>query len=339
VTEVCFPANPVTPLRQLWDEALRAMTSALRLRPGDTGTLDDLARVSGVAPRHEWIVARWLLALEREGIVASEQDRHRVVGRVRSEPVDLDAACQGVGYEAGAAKFYRAVFDRLPAVLCDDVSVFDLLVPGAVESFPDHNNVFVEQLADTCAALAGRLARRRAEPVRVVELGGKAGEVTRMVLEELAELDFSYLFTDRSAASVSAAAAAGVSARVVDVDLELRAQGLSCSSADVVIACDVLHRATDVTAALRGIHEVVVPGGELLLVVRTGDDALSLVSGHFTLSPPGGAVPRGGEIFPNGEWWRARLVEAGFGIGVVVSAGDRLCRGAGYRLFQARRTL
>lgn len=112
----------------------------------------------------------------------------------------------------------------------------------------------------------------------------------------------------------------------------------ACSSGpvDVVVSTNVLHRVPDLPLLLTRVREVLVPGGELVFVVRVGDDCASLVSSHFGYSPrPGGEVIRQGEVFPAAGWWRTALRRAGFFVGSVLCAGGSAARGQ--TLFRAVR--
>lgn len=329
--------NPVqTPTRRLWDISLEAMGGALGLLPERAGTVEELTKERGVAARHQWLLRRWMLALEREKIVELQGDRYRVINEIPSPDGELDAVCAELGFSVDMTLLLRDTLAHLPALLRDEVSVHNLLPEGVAEVFPDHVNVHAEQLNDACAALVGNAVRQRAEPVRVLEVGGGAGHTTASVLNELAGFEFSYLFTDVSGAMLATAGRFGVTAEVLDIDRDPREQGFAAGSFDIVLACDVLHHASDVIRTLSWLRGLLSSGGQLLLVVRKGDDLVSLVSSHFSFSPPaGGAVRRDGEVYPPAEFWRDALSTGGFSTGMLMSAGERACPDSGYRLFQA----
>ncbi|WP_369203599.1 methyltransferase [Streptomyces sp. PU-14G] len=318
-------------LRRLDHLSRTAMTAALR--PALPGTADDIADRLPVAPRHRALLERWLAALSAAG-EARRDDNGRFDAAASAgdapSPHELPALYQRLGFPPAMARLHQAALDRLPDLLSDQVTLTDLLpedteVVAALGAY--QRNAFTGRLHERCADLvAGEAARRGPGRMRVVELGGGSGATTEAVLGALRGHRSDYVFTDVSPLYTGAAAERlGVGTALLDVDADFAAQGFPAGSADVVVAANVLHNATDVPATLRGIRRLLVPGGTLLLVDSAGDCDTVLTSMQFLLSPPSGsrhaANPRGrftdgraktATVFPAAGEWEKDLAEAGF---------------------------
>lgn len=307
------------------------MTAALR--PALPGTADDIAERLPVAPRHRALLERWLAALSTAGDVRCEDNGRFDAAAPADDPPsphELPALYERLGFPPEMARLHRAALDRLPDLLSDQVALTDLLpadteVVAALGAY--QRNAFTGRLHERCAGLvAGEAARRGSGRMRVVELGGGSGATTEAVLGALRGHRRDYVFTDVSPLYTGAAAERlGVGTALLDVDADFTAQGFPAGSADIVVAANVLHNATDVPATLRGIRRLLVSGGTLLLVDSAGDCDTVLTSMQFLLSPPAGsrhaADPRGrftdgragsATVFPTAGEWEKDLAEAGF---------------------------
>lgn len=317
-------------LKHLEEISLAAMVSALELEPGVRTSLDVTARALRIAPRHEWLVSRWLRTLTLRGVIEFDGREYRALREVRrTEPGDLSASYRRLRIPRDAARLHERAVRRLPELLRDEVTAGALLAPdgsacGALAG--EGLCCCTDELDEGCAQLvgSGALVRRRA--VRVVEIGGGTGRTTDALLDVLPSAIACYRFTDACEEVLSAVTAArpAIRAEVLDVDQDFADQGFADASADVVVAGHSLHHATNIGRALTRIHRLLVPGGELVFSVPAGDDPAALVSTHFLHSPaPGGEVLRGGEIFPDRGAWEAALRATGFALKVSMSAGAR----------------
>lgn len=262
------PADAVTRLDAV---ALRAMASVL-----DAGDPD-------VAPRHAWLVRRWRAELAAHGDPGPQPDGA------------LHAACTDLGYPPAMVEFFAAAMAHLPELLRDEVPLQALLFPDgeiatALASYQD--DTINTYLNGALAHLAATTARTRAEPLRVLELGGGVGGSTRAVLDGLGEAPVDYLFTDISRFFLDLAATRfpGVRTALLDVTTDLAAHD---GRHDLVVAANVLHNAVDVRATLAAVRGVLAPGGVLALVESTREHLPALVSMQFLMSARPGAAAAG----------------------------------------------
>lgn len=290
-------AGPADAVARLDAVALHAMARVL-----DAGEPE-------VAPRHAWLVRRWRAELAAHGDPGPQPD-----GALR-------AACTDLGYPPAMVEFFAAAMAHLPELLRDEVPLQALLFPDgeiatALASYQD--NTINTYLNGALAHLAATVARTRAEPLRVLELGGGVGGSTRAVLDGLGEAPVDYLFTDVSRFFLDLAATRfpGVRTALLDVTTDLAAHD---GRHDLVVAANVLHNAVDVRATLAAVRGVLAPGGVLALVESTREHRPALVSMQFLMSArPGTAAAGSGDlragtdrIFLTERQWWAELAAAG----------------------------
>lgn len=298
---------------------------------GGAPTDDDIVAALGAAPRHEWLVRRWLIALCEAGLLTHEKGggyRRTGTDPEAGAPSDLPAAYAALGFRPAMADLHRAILDQLGAVVRDEVTVQHLLFrDGQVISSlaACQSNMFTAYLNAACAEIVVDQARGLSRPLRVIELGAGTGLTSEVVMETLGGRAFEYVFTDVSPLFLNAARSrfpghAGLRFALVDINADFEAQGIAPGSADTVLAANVLHNATNVRRMLRRLHRVLSPGGRLVFIESVRESPSILTSMQFLLSPAPGAPLLGGEdcragsgeIFLTGAAWTSELQSAGF---------------------------
>lgn len=307
--------------------SLTAMAAALELEPGAVSSVGETLRALRVAPRHDWLVRRWLGSLSRHAVVELDGDDYRVLGEVPDAEADeLVLLHARLRIPAEVARLHRRALVYLPELLRDELTAAHLLAPdstvlGALAG--EGLSLLTGELDEACAEFVRRAARARHGATRVVELGCGTGRMTARVLKESPALTEHYRFTD--------VAGQPLRAESLDINEDFVRQGFADGTADVVVAGHTLHHAVNVGRALSRIRDLLVPEGELVFTTPAEDDPMALTSTHFLHSPaPGGEVVRGGTIFPSAHVWRTALQAAGFtpveelSVGVSSSARHHL---------------
>ncbi|GAA3147381.1 hypothetical protein GCM10010466_42980 [Planomonospora alba] len=312
--------------------ALQALSRLMAGTFGGRHPAEEVLAGLGVAPRHAWIVRRWLHVLHAEGRAERDPDgRYRfpqVADRPELDPSGplLEQACATLGYPAQMTTFFREALTLLPELLRDEIPAQALLFPDGdllTSLSKDHDNVSNAYLNAAFGSVLRQAARTRAVPLRVVELGAGAGGSTAAALHGLAGAEADYLFTDVSRFFTMAAQDRfGDRLRygLLDIDADLVAQGAPRGGADVVLAANVLHCARNVGRSLRWIRELLAPGGLLIVTEAVREHYLVLATMQFLLSPREGSPGLGsgdrrggtGRVFLTGRQLPAELAEAGF---------------------------
>ncbi|WP_051791531.1 class I SAM-dependent methyltransferase [Amycolatopsis jejuensis] len=278
------------------------------------GTATEALRV---APRHRWLLERWLEVLADAGVSTPNG---------KPDLAELPGLYASLGFPPEMAPLHRSALERLPELLRDEVRIQDVLFSGtdvltALAAY--QTNVITDRLNATVADLV-----RAAAPARVVEIGGGTGRLTAAVLPELAGAD--YCFTDVSRLFTRAAERFGVRTGLLDLNRPFPEQGFPPGSADVVLAGHALHNAVHIGQSLGRIRDLLAPGGELVFTESVAEDPAVLTGMQFLLSPePGKPVPREGRFFLDETAWRTELSAAGF----IVEPGDAI---GGQQVFRAK---
>ncbi|MBB6349964.1 SAM-dependent methyltransferase [Nonomuraea muscovyensis] len=321
--------------------ALRAltglMTSSGALRHGEPTGAEHVMNALEVAPRHAWIVRRWLAVLRQERLVTLDTEGRYLLSPGHAPAGDLagghltpddvrrlEESCADLGYPPEMAVFFEQALARLPELLRDEIMAQSLLFPDGdllTSLSKDQRNVSNTYLNAAAGHVAGRAAGTRARPLRVVELGGGAGGSTAAALEGLAGAEIDYLFTDVSRFFTMAAEdrfGGRLRYGLLDINASLVEQGVDREGVDLVLAANVLHCARDAGRSLRWIREVLAPGGLLVLTEAIREHYLVLVTMQFLMSGRDGDPGLGtddrrggsGRVFFTGRELPAELAEA-----------------------------
>lgn len=344
--------------------ALMAMAWALRgsgLLRGEVLTEPEIAAATRTADRHRWILRRWLDVLSRAGLLRREGAGFtglRAVGRreLRAAADGLTRAGRGLGYPDELIGFLQRAFSHLPALLRDEVQVQSLLFADGEADTADgaYRDNAVNRYTNAAAAEAARWAAwhlPRGAQVRVLEVGAGVGATTADVLEALRGREVDYVFTDVSAYFLELGRARfggrrGTRFAFMDVNAEpLGAGAVDPGTRDLVIAANVLHNAQDIGACLRGVHDLLAPGGLLLCVDTCRELGQVLASMQFLMSPRDGRPGPGsrdlragtGRIFLSRGQWEDQFRAAGLTPVASAPAPDHPLDAVSVTLFAARR--
>jgi acyl transferase domain-containing protein/SAM-dependent methyltransferase len=254
--------------------------SGVDLRGGSRVNRRALAASCRVLPGFERLFDSMLGALEGNGVLTIEETSVRFSGRhdrLNAGEIRRDAVARYPQLspvfellDQCAGQFDRALTGEVPAIGllfgAEHVGVFK----KAVATIREHSYV------PLCEALArdllGQVADgNRQRSLRILEVGGGEGLLTEAILPVLEGKSVEYTFTDISRTFVMnaerRAAQQGRSMRfgVLDISRPPAAQGYSAESFDVVVAFNVIHATSSVEATLKHLHELLAPGGMIVL--------------------------------------------------------------------------
>ncbi|UXI66281.1 acyltransferase domain-containing protein [Tahibacter amnicola] len=243
VAEVAATLCPATPLRRIAQVMVRVLVDGgVFIRDEDTVVV---ATVDGHPPAQ----------IERE-LALAHPDFAGPARRLLHCAAHFDDVLHGrrsgvsVLYPDGSARFLRAT------------------APGhlAQRDFRDAVDRLRRTLTELAASTGGR-------PLRILEIGGGNGSLTRQLAPLLNTLNVSYCFTDIGPSFVQGgrrlAAENGyewISARVFDIEGEPASQGFSPGEFDVIIGFNVLHIAARLERAIDNLSTLLSAGGTFALV-------------------------------------------------------------------------
>jgi acyl transferase domain-containing protein/NADPH:quinone reductase-like Zn-dependent oxidoreductase/SAM-dependent methyltransferase/acyl carrier protein/short-subunit dehydrogenase len=166
--------------------------------------------------------------------------------------------------------------DELGVILRGEKDAVQVLFSGIGADLLEQlygDGLFTSQWLGAIAAGLDLAARRLPEGrgLRILEIGAGTGGVASQALPLLERGLHSYTFTDVSAAFFSAAqqklaAFPEVEFKIFDLEKPAVDQELETASFDFIIGTNVVHAVSDVRAALRNLHDLLVPGGSLIFM-------------------------------------------------------------------------
>nr|WP_174185936.1 class I SAM-dependent methyltransferase [Nocardia barduliensis] len=335
---------------------LRAMLTALEpvLSATEIRAVDDIATRMRFAPRHRWLLRQWLQALAANGCVEGDVDHgYRYVRPVQAPArPSLIEVCADLGYPRALATFLQASDDHLTELAQDSMRVQELLFPNgdmttAEAAYRDNlSSRYLNLAAGRAVADLVDGLRGDRSPVRVLELGAGIGGTTDDVTAALSGLPVEYHFTDVSTFFLEAAKRRfadypWMRYGIVDMNADLGKQ----PRYDIVIAANVLHNAYDIAVTLGQLHDLLNPGGAVVIIETCHAHCEQLTSVHFLMSPREGQPHAGltdvragtDRIFLTEHEWRDQLVAAGLTPELVLPEGDHPVAQLDQRVFLAVR--
>ena len=180
---------------------------------------------------------------------------------------------------------FRPVFELLdycvqnyPRVLSGEVNGLDVLFPKGQTDFLEKSLGDLPELDGTVykrvlLTLLLSLTEKRDTPLRILEIGGGVGLLTRFLLPHLRGKNVEYCFTDIGTSFLlaaqdwtTAAEREFVTFEKLDVSRDPLAQGFAANSFDVIIGLDVVHATPDIGATIGNLRQLLAPGGWLSLI-------------------------------------------------------------------------
>jgi acyl transferase domain-containing protein/SAM-dependent methyltransferase/acyl carrier protein len=268
------------PLRHELDALASALahdclhSQGVAIAPGAPVDRDEIVRRLGVLPRFARLVDAML-----HMVVADDVGR---TAAAESRDADAIAAAIRHGHPALAPllSFLSNAVKQYPAALTGRHPAIEVIYPTGdpqalaramrgMVAFSQYE-AYASLLGDALLALA---ERTRGRPLRVIEVGGGSGVLTRALLARLAGHDISYTFSDIGKSLVlemecwaREAGQAGMDFCVFDVTRPWADQGLAPAEFDAVIGLDVVHATPDIAATVANLAGLIRPGGALLLL-------------------------------------------------------------------------
>ena len=219
--------------------------------------------------------------------------------------------------------------ENLVAVLRGEIDPLTLLFPHG--DLSDLTRLYESSIgAQVMNSLVQRVVTaataRSPRPLRILEIGAGTGGTTTHLLPQLP--DSEYVFTDVSPLFLAKARERfqdydGVRYELLDIERSPAAQGFQ-QSFDLVIAANVLHATADLRQTLTHVHELLAPGGELMLLESTQpllwlDMIFGLTEGWWKFTD---RDLRPDHPLLSAAQWQTLLAESGFTPAILQSAAE-----------------
>lgn len=333
-------------LSSMLDVMRKAKLFSTELAEPDAATVLQALQVE---PRHHWLVRRWLGALCDAGLLTHQHGRYRLLHNAPDPALAWGRVEQAVA--AGLCS--QALFDyqlnhvwQLPQLLRGEVNPFDLLFPQGQQDLALQlygRDAVARYNNHSIAALINRLATHHngEGPLRILEIGAGTGATSAPVISLLDGLEVDYLFTDMTAFFLPAAKQrfsdhAWVRYGVLDIDQDIRPQGLASNSVDIVLCAGMLNSVKDIDTALSQISELLSPGGWLVFSEPTGEWPPILLTQGFMMMPSHGDHDHGRSGLRSADTWRARIKAFGAESLPPLPPADHPLAALGMQVFAAR---
>ena len=321
-TEAAELAAEAAYLPQVERRAAALASSALDLLGVDRTAgafIDGSARAgAGVLPAFQRLWERLLSMLAEERILQRDGDRWRATGA--SLPESRGALAIG----RVEARLLERCGGALADVLTGRTDPLALLFPedglasaGALYAESPGARLYNQMIREALRSVLPM--RRPGRRLRVLEIGAGTGGTTSSLIDVL-PAGTEYVYTDISPMFLHEArqryrgTSIDWSFRRLDIEVSPLAQGFLAGGADIVIASNVLHAAADLRRAIGHVHQLLSPGGILMLLEtvaprRWADLTFGLTEGWWRFADIG---LRERDALLAVHRWTGLLAECGF---------------------------
>ncbi|HEX9784373.1 MAG TPA: SDR family NAD(P)-dependent oxidoreductase, partial [Opitutaceae bacterium] len=249
--------------------------------PGRRFTVDELAERLTVVPQHRRQFARLISILAEDDVIEAVDDAWVV--RIVPDLTDPGADAGGLRKEYPALDGLLSLLidcgDNMAAMLQANVDPLRIIFPegstaraSRLYSELPATQAMNEMVRRSIEAAVARIPDSR--QLRILEIGAGTGGTTVSLLPHLPADRTQYTYTDISPVFFGAAKERFkdydfIEFKTLNIELDPANQGFEPHEFDVVVAANVLHATSDLRATVTHAHQLLAPGGMLVLLEGT----------------------------------------------------------------------
>jgi len=257
---------------------------------GELCSIDEITESGTVTEGYRKVLQQWMDSLYDKGYI-TEKNGARYLSREAFR--DADVIIEKVlanGKMAYWKDFFGFVTDcreHMKEILSGVLNPVTLLFPGGddsrAENYYRKNPVAEYYNRIAAGAVKSYTAAHSDRTVRIFEAGAGTGGTTCGILEAIKGMDTEYTFTDLSTfftdkAKKKLSEYRNVRYGLFSIDEGPQSQGYEAGAYDIVIAANVLHDASSVSAALKNLSELLSSEGMIVLLETTESRLIQKVS-------------------------------------------------------------
>ncbi|TWH46115.1 bifunctional Gfo/Idh/MocA family oxidoreductase/class I SAM-dependent methyltransferase [Sporomusa sp. KB1] len=324
-------------------------------------SLTEILSVSNTAPRHQYLIRRWLALLTERGWLQHRGDNYYGADVVSKQMLGQrwQAAREIWDSRLGpplTMDYLIRNVEQLPQLLSGQQQPTLLLFPEGKIDYASacYRDVMARYLNKTLAEAVIRigLAKKPAvdavkdELLHIVEIGAGTGATTDEVVRRLKTSaengKTEYLFTDVSNYFLTAASkrfkdCPWMRFQIVDIDKDFIQQGLKAESVDIIIAAGVLDNSFDIDKTVNGLMRILKPGGWMLITEPVHDLPETLISQAFMMTHQVESGERIKSIFMSVRQWQDVFRKADVAEVLTFPGEEHPLAPLGQKLFAARK--
>ncbi|MEM7278208.1 MAG: SDR family NAD(P)-dependent oxidoreductase [Pseudomonadota bacterium] len=252
-----------------------------RPAPGDTIDPETLRRTLGVEDQHSRLFRRLLTILAEIGVLEESDSGFSVILEpgIKVSPPSLASDHDIVTNCSAELDILDRCASELANVLTGATDPIGLLFPGG--DFSAVEALYKDApYALACNRLVGLAVEKCVahtpddRKLRILEIGAGTGSTTSQVLEHCDPNNTEYVFTDLSPLFLERAQErfdnyTFVRYEIYNVEESAAEQGLELGQFDIIIAANVLHATSDLTAVMNNVADLLKTDGSLLAIEGT----------------------------------------------------------------------
>jgi thioesterase domain-containing protein/ubiquinone/menaquinone biosynthesis C-methylase UbiE len=301
--------------------------------PQEMYSVDDLMNRCQILPRNRKLLARWLKALEKDGLL--EREGEDVFVNARPLPIDqIDALWEEIrSYQNRIGeseaidtilRYVKRSSENLGGLFKGEVDALELFFPDGsweiAESVYQYNpmsDYYYSILREVIKTMSRD--QLGGKPLRILEVGAGIGSSTAELLPVLPPDQTMYTYTDVSTFFTNEAKKKFedypfVQYGIFDINQNPQNQGYELHSFDVIIANNVLHNANIAGTTLQYLNSLLDSNGHILMLEQTRDNYVLMTTVEFLsgLSEFEDERVKNNSPFLSVEKWNKALVSNGF---------------------------